>query len=379
MKTLIHILLTILFAATCTSVIAQTDTLKGLPLYRNAQAEKIEGEQSIVRSDPYANDTIGIQLRQLQSLYSAGKFHDALKLSRTIRINPHLNKEQNQDRLKYTIATYKDLGYDREADSLTRIFRQRDPFYQPRSIDPVSFKNVMNNYYTKSKFSIWLAFAKNIADAKLETVRSIVDTMSKDPEYDIDAWMVQLGFEYRPLKIISVSLAPAYSKYKMQRAMPRSELATFRCKEQINVIKLPLIVEAGLFMGKERFVPSIYGGAQLKYIINSKYKAYTDAIGSYTVIPDDKDNVDTKNRLNYSVLGGVRFNYNHRRMTFFADLGIAYDLYPFNDTDKRLEDSELVYQFFYVPDVFRLLEYSFKVGVKVNLQYKTIAKHNYGY
>ena len=40
---------------------------------------------------------------------------------------------------------------------------------------------------------------------------------------------------------------------------------------------------------------------------------------------------------------------------------------------------DLLYNHFHVPDIFQMLEYTVKVGIQVNLQYKTIAKNNYGY
>lgn len=350
-----------------------------LPLYRNAQAETIEGEQSVVKTDPYANDTIGLQLRQLQALYSAGKFHDALSLSHNIRINPHLNKAQNQDRLKYTIAAYKDLGYDREADSLARIFRKRDPFYQPRSIDPVAFKRTLANYGTKPKFSVWVAAGKIMVRPQLDTVRAIIDSTSLDPDYKINAFLVQLGFEYRPLKIISVSVAPSVATYDITRTIQRAEFAKFHYNESSIVIALPLYVEAGLYTGRENFVPSVYAGAQLKFIYDSEYRSYTEAVGKFNVIPDYQTGIDTKTKINYSLLCGVRLNYNRRRMTYFADFGLSMDMLSYNDPAQKYQNSDLLYQNLYVPDMFRMMEATVKIGVKVNLQYKTIAKNNYGY
>jgi hypothetical protein len=67
-------------------------------------------------------------------------------------------------------------------------------------------------------------------------------------------------------------------------------------------------------------------------------------------------------------------------MTYFADMGISLDMLPFNNPEKIFCNSDLLYQNFYVPDVYRMIEYSVKLGIKVNLQYKTIAKYkNYDY
>ena len=381
MKIHIHILLTILIlvAATGASAIAQNDNAQGQTLFQNASSDPIEGEPVNVSYIDSDNDTIGSQLRQLQSLYSAGKYRTALQLSQRIKTNPHLSKEQNQDRLKYTIAAYKDLEYDHEADSLAKIFRQRDPFYIPNSIDPLSFKRTLANYDTKPKFSVFAAIGKVNTHPHLDTVRTIIDSVSLDPDYKIEGYTVQIGFEYRPLKLFTISIAPSVTAYDITRTMQRAEFAIFHYNETSIVFALPLYVEAGLYRKKEIFVPSIYAGAQLKYMFHSEYKAYTEAIGTFNVIPDYKDDTYTKTKLNYSVLGGIRLNINHRRMTYFADFGLSMDMLSYNNPAKKYRNNDFLYQHLYIPDIYRMMEYTVKLGIKVNLQYKTIAKNNYGY
>lgn len=323
-------------------------------------------------------DTPG-SLQTLADLYSACKYEEVLALSQSLHDTARLSKEQNLQRLKYTVAAYKDFGYRREADSVARLFYQKDPFYNVQKDDPLSFMRVLENYYTMPKFSVWAAGGMLLLRPVMHTVRPIIDTVARDPKYDIKGFSVQIGFEYHPTRILSISIAPSFAKYKIERIMQRSELATFRYNESSKVLTFPVIVEAGLYVLGDNFVPSVYGGAQVKYIVGTKSNAYTEAIGTYAEIPDKKDDTGFKNRTNYSVLGGARFNYNLRRITFFLDFGVAYDVKPYNDPSKKFDDIALMYQNLYIRDVFRMLEYTMKLGIKVNLQYTTIAKHHYGY
>lgn len=328
-----------------------------------------------------AQDDAPGELQTLADLYSACKYEEVLRLSQSLHDSARLSKEQNLQRLKYTVAAYKDFGYRREADSVARLFYEKDPFYNVNAHkdDPQPFKDVIGNYYTMPKFSVWMALSKNFATPILDTVRSIVDTLPKDPDYKIDGVTVQIGMEFRPVKVLSFSIAPSYAAYELERTIGRTSRATFHYNESFRTLALPLIVEAGLFVGRERWVPSVYAGAQLKYIVRCKYNAYTEAEGSYTEVPEMKDGYQFKNRLNYSILGGARINLNLHRTTLFADFGMACDLRHFNAPGKKFDNRELIYQNLYVPDVFRLLDVSVKIGVKVNLLYKTIARHHYGY
>ncbi|MBQ4409025.1 MAG: hypothetical protein II852_18660 [Bacteroidales bacterium] len=385
MKPSIQILISalVIIAATATQALAQIDTLPDLPLYKNVAADTDEGAEGGVNyAVPQTKDTIDAQLRSFQNLYSAGKYHAALKLSQEIQDKYDLQKPEKLILLKYAIAAYNDLDYDNEADRFAKDYLQKDPFYDPEkhTDDPISFRKVLDNYYTKPKFSVWAAIGRIGVEPYMDTIRSIIDTTSRTPEYDIKGYEVQLGFEYRPFKIFSISIAPSVHTYDLARTISRTDIATFHCNESSLMFTLPILVEAGLYRKREIFVPSIYAGAQMKYVFNSEYKAYTLAPGIYTEIPEYKDNADLKTKFNYSILGGVRLNFNHRRMTYFADMGISLDMLPFNDPEKIFSNSDLLYQNFYVPDVYRMIEYSVKLGIKVNLQYKTIAKYkNYDY
>lgn len=379
MKKLIHILLIMLIEATYSNLFAQTDTLQPPSIFRNATADPNDGEKYTDLSGYF--DTIQTMLNELHSLYSAGNFHAALQLSQRDLNKPHLTKAQNQDRLKYTIASYKSINYDQDADRIAKTFLQNDPFYTIKSDDPVPFRDVLNNYYTTPQYSVWLAAGKTFVNTHMDTICSIIDTIpgARTPDYDMDGFVMQVGFEYRPFKVITISIAPSFTTYNIYRSIRRSDIATFHYSESCQVFSLPLFMEAGLHLGREKFVPSLYAGVQIKYIIQSKYTAFTEVASSYTDIPDEKNNTDSKNRLNYSVLGGIRLNYNHRRLTFFADLGVSLDLLPYNNPKKKYSDYDLLYQHFHVPDIFQMFEYAVKIGVKVNLKYKTIAKYNYGY
>ncbi|MBQ3656741.1 MAG: PorT family protein [Bacteroidales bacterium] len=377
MKAFIKILIVLLSVSLTAE--AQVDTLKDLPLFKNAVSVGMSDEGNSLVSQNTVADTVREKLQTLFELYSAGKYWEALEVSEDIHKNYHLSKKENLYYLKYTLAAHKDLENNHQADSLAKIYLQKDPFYSTDDSDPVTFREVLSNYYTKPKYSVWVAAGSFSVEPVFDTVRSIVDPKEKNPSYEITGFSAQIGFEFRPLKILSVSLSPTLSRYSIERTMERTDIATFHYYETSSVIALPFRIEAGWYFGREIFVPSIYAGAQVKYLLRSKYNAYTEARGSYTDIPDKQVDNDTKNRLNYSVLGGVRLNYNRRRITYFADIGASYDLKTYNDAKTKYSNGELLYQNLYVPDMFKMLEMYYRFGIKVNLQYKVIAKYGYGY
>ena len=284
-----------------------------------------------------------------------------------------------------SIAAYKEMEYNAEADSLARRFYQKDPFYKPQYYDPASFTEILGNYYTMPKFSVWLAYSRPSVAVRLDTVYVItIDTLQRKPDYEYNTNAVQLGFEYHPLKFLSVSVAPTFTYYKYTRSIRRHEFAMHYYKERYSVFSLPVRVEAGWYGKKSEkkkvtVVPSLFAGVQPKYVINSNYQIYTDIIGQIVNIPDEQSNVSVKNRFNYALFYGARLSINHRRLTYFAEWGVSSDMLPVNNPDKKTDNLDAVFRELYINDVYRTVDHTLTLGIKVNLQYKTVAKNGYGY
>jgi hypothetical protein len=338
--------------------------------------------QDTLRPATSDND-LGEQMQNLQRLYLAGKYDEDLQLSQTIRENhPQINNDDEIDRQKYTIASLKEMEYNEQADSAAKQFYGRNPFYKPKSSDPVPFKEILSNYYATPRFSVWASIGQSLAVPVLDTVHVITDTTQMKPEYDfIQSEIVQLGFEYHPWKCISVSVAPTYTKYRYTRTIDRNMRSTFHYEETDKLISVPLRIEA-YWARKDRpkWAPSIYLGASAKYIIKSTYTAYLETPGERRYETSAKTlDADDKNRLNFAILGGARLSYNFNRITIFGDLGMSMDIKPFNNPEAAYSNNDLAYDKMYIPDIFHMLELSAMIGVKVNMKYKTIAKFGYGH
>lgn len=328
------------------------------------------------------SENIGEQLRNLNRLYLAGKYEEALQLSQSIRENFHdLNIDDESKRQMFTIAALKDMEYNEKADSATRRFLGRNPFYKAKSDDPIPFQENLSNYYTTPKYSIWVGLGQTIAIPSLDTVHVITDTINIKPDYQSENDVsVQIGFEYHPWQFLSIAIAPTYTSYKYSRSVERSERSTFHYEESDKIFSLPVRVEGYLFTGEGKWVPSAYLGAKIKYLYKSKYNSYTQTAGEPQYRVDSKEHdLDCKTKINYAVLGGVKLSFNYNRLTIFGDLGISYDIKPFNNPKAALSNTDLAYDKMYLPDIFHIVELTAMVGIKVNLKYKTVAKYGYGH
>ncbi len=396
MKTIYLIFITaILMAVAPLASTAQND----LPLYQNVISDDIDAQidtasnvqktdvskKEHATTDPqHATNDIDEQLRNLRGLYLAGKYDEALTLSQTIHDKGYLSHSQENARQKYTIASFKEMEYNEKADSAVKIFYGKNPFYNedpPDPLDPVPFKENISNYYTTPTFSAWAAIGQTIIVPVIDSVYVITDTLSMEPEYNgNNTESIQFGLEYHPWKFLSVSIAPTYTKYSYTRTTDRNMRAQFHYEETSKILSVPIRVEGYWYTGKGRWVPSMYAGASLKYILKSTYNAYTQVVGDAQYrIEDREHDLDDKTRLNYAVILGAKLNFNNRRITYFLDLGLSVDIKPFNNPDAAYSNAYLAYDMMYIPDIFHIVELRAMGGIKVNLWYKTVAKYGYGH
>ncbi len=332
---------------------AQTDTLPYIPLYENAASKNAPAadNHSVVHvasnNDFIANE----DLRTFYNLYAAGKYREAIAHSRRMS-TADFDKLEHQFHLKYAIAAYKEMELNEEADSLAKLFYQKNPFYETTLFDPVSFRELLDNYYTMPKFSVWLALSNNIVMAKVDTVFVISnDTMQRKPDYKFNSFGVQVGFEYHPLKWLSVSVSPTLTHTSYTRSIRRHEMSSYKFSDEYTTIAFPMRIEAGLYRRRAAFVPSVFAGFQPKIIVKSDITSTHSLIGAM----DDrieKSNADDKNKVNYSVLGGVRLSYNIHRLTLFGEVCMSMDTKTFYDTKKQYLHPDIVYKHLYIPDVF---------------------------
>ena len=383
------LILTIIICTVAASAFAQNDTLPRIPLYENAvstDAPPVDNHHVVTvgtGSALISND----DLRNFYNYYSAGKFREAINLSKQMS-NEKLNKTQHQVYQKYTVAAYKEMEYNKEADSVMQLFREKYPFYQPNYYDPSSFREVFDNYYTMPRFSVWFSTGKKIIETRIDTVYVItIDSLQREPDYKYSGSAIQLGFEYHPVQFLSISIAPTLNFYKYTRSSKRHELATHFFKERYMMLGLPVRVDIGWYGKQEKLnrkrvliVPSAFAGVEPKYALRSYYISYVDVAGQMIDVPDEEPNVDVKNKLNYSLFGGVRLSVTNRRLTYFAEVCASTDMKPVNNPERKYDCYYALYRDIYINDVFSISsELSLMIGVKVSLKYKTVAQNGYGY
>ena len=381
-----HRFLTILILITiCTNVaMAQTD----IPLFDNLQSDDAERDDSrsqFLRSE--SETQTGGALRALERYYNAGKYPEALRMSRYISDSLRLNREETQQFLRYTIASYKEMQYDEQADSAMMVFTKKYPFYDTTSYDPVSFKEEFLNYTIIPRFALYanIIFMMH-TNAKIDSIFPRADTTRVVPEYNSEStYGINIGGQFGITNKLSASLGLGFMVADFNRTedygatkfyyretdafITMSTLALY----SLTKLRLPI---RGLII-----TPVVFAGVSADFICQSEYQAYTwfGDNAKYTVSNKFHD-LDDKLRFNYSAIIGFRPNLvESKRWTWYTELSWHMMMRPLNNASNRYNNSDLVFNNLFVPDAIHLSYFQWKIGCKYNLVYKTVPKYGYGY
>lgn len=371
----------------CINAQAQQDTSRRngyLPLYDNLQSDS--DNTTDPTSQKYSDDKespTGEALRALQRYYNAGKYPEALRQSQQIRENHHLNSSENERYLRYTIASYKEMAYDEEADSVMKIFTKKYPFYELNSDDPVSFQEVFNNFKTIPRWAIFFDIQWTRTGVDIDSIFPRADTTKIVPDYDDGrCFNLEIGMQYGFNE--KWSLAMSLKTMTLDYTRVEDQGATkFYYEETDTYLSLPILV---FYKRPFRFlniqwIPEFGLGVSADFLGGAEYQAYSwfGSNTSYTVSDKTIDLIE-KNQLNFSVLSSIRISVALKnRWSFFIERQWQDLLLPQNNEKYRYHNSDLVFNQLYVPDAITLSTKHFKIGLRYNLRYKTMAKYHYGY
>ncbi|MBR4266712.1 MAG: outer membrane beta-barrel protein [Bacteroidales bacterium] len=331
-----------------------------------------------------SNETL---LYNFKRLYNAGKYSEAIKTAKTLN-KTKFNSKENSEFLKYYASTLKEAGFDREADSVTKLFLKKNPFYETQVSDPMPFKEMKKNFYTFPRFATWINFGLSTPMVIIDTVHVINEDSKNKPDYSsTEGFIAEIGFQYYITKFVSVAAGLQYNFMQYTRTENHSFYYNsmkldykFVYKESSHLLTVPVYVTITYPTRKEKIVPEFYAGFQQNYLLKTKYESYNEyGESQQNTISDNSIDLKTKNRINCSVFGGLRINRNFNQNTFFADASFSYMLRPFNNAEYNYYNHNLLYNKMFVPDAIHLATFNIRVGYKFKFGYSVKAKYGYGF
>ena len=378
-------------------VAAQADTSRHggyIPLFDNLTSPDVplpndyNGKIRLTKSGDSTEVSIEEAVQNIRALYNAGRYSDALMYAYYVRTRKlddrgKFTREETENLRKYSIAAFKEVGYDRKADSLMELFCNHNPFYKVKDDDPDAFVKLKDRYVTRPWFAIRLTASHVYPVMKIDTVYTIRDKENGYRYGSFSAVAYETAVAFYPSKKWEVLTGIAYTTLSFKR-MERGSNVYFSYEEDDKFYSIPLEVGYSLPSIGGVLTPEIYAGAKYTTFFESKYKA-ADLKRTQTYVEDQFDTVrcagkynDVKNSF-LTVYGGAKFNCEFRRFVFFVGVHYGVATKELRKPENKYKTQELIVNHHYVPEAMRLNQISVNFGFKVNLFYRTTAKYGYGY
>ena len=92
--------------------------------------------------------------------------------------------------------------------------------------------------------------------------------------------------------------------------------------------------------------------------------------GVSTIVKNEMERTLTRIPFDHYVSGGLDISYRVRRLSLFINASFQYGFANIVDPDQRYDDYELVYEYYYLDEDYKLDFMTIQAGVRYNLKYK---------
>jgi len=265
----------------CFEVFSQKDTSKPegyIPLFDNLSSfgedmpADFNGKLRTVNTDNDSIFSLNEAVDILKTLYHSGRFRDAFGIAIYIKLKQNdkekLSKNDKIDFHKYGTAALKEMGYDKNADSLMRIFCNQWPFYKVKDNDPVAFVKLKEKFTTRPWFAVKASISKVYPRVILDTIYTLRTPKSEYKYSEFSASNSEIQLVFYPTTHLSLSGGIEFSKFGYTRT-ETAEKVNFTYKEKDKFFSLPFEISYS--------APSIYGIVKPEVFVGAKYTNFYDS------------------------------------------------------------------------------------------------------
>ena len=309
------------------------------------------------------------KLQSAQRAYLNGKFSEVVRL---LQECSETFENVRDAQLSYELMINAHLLLDEQAAADKKMLELLTffPLYQPRSTDLVEFRDLFSSYEIRKKWSFSLVAGLNVSDFEVMQYRSYASVTEEPGGYKSQI-RPQLGLEvdYHILKkaYFSSGLLFQQSSYTQRERLLDFQLLDVQ--ENFSYLKMP--IQVGMNIDTEKHVAFIEGGLSFHYLLSSKadIQLFGDETEILTPLSGLSREVDgyvlsdqrSSWNVNYQVSGGIRRDFGLTA----AEVSVVYEFGLNNlvDASQRYVDEELLSQYSYVPDDFKMNNFQFRVGL----------------
>ncbi|MBL6445903.1 PorT family protein [Fulvivirga sp. 29W222] len=306
-------------------------------------------------------------LRQARTVYDEGRIHEIPALLESCLKNGFTDDEKTEAYRLLALA-YLYLDESVKADEvMLALLRHNNQFQINPQADPAELINLYNSFRTNPIFSYGVKGGGNVSLVNITSNYGVHDqriTMGKytpAPGYIIGG-MIEVIFKKNLTLSGELTLAGYYLDYSnafsnvdsINRFIEYQDIT-----ETQTCIALPVTVQYQFAQGKLN--PYVLLGGSANYLLSSSFKGETQ-----TSIENFKGAtvslLDQRNKINFSAIAGAGIKIKVGKNHFIAEARFNYGILNQVKEENRLKNQELIFDYGYVDNDFKLNSISISLG-----------------
>jgi len=322
-------------------------------------------------------------LKKAQATFEQGRIYEIEKM-----IKPCMEEGFTKDEMiaawKLLSLTYLYSNEKEKSENAMQQFLKLDPEYEiNEALDPAEFINLYNRYRTTPIYILGIKGGGNITQINVLNTYSLAAFEPGSEKYT-GSYEDKPGFQFglfaqRPISK-RFTIAGSLNFLRQSYLFKYDKLFDYESldfKEDFSCISLPLSLNLK-FGNNKKLIPAIYLGCipAFRAKSTSKVSRIDLLAGKRTEVSNET--INTKNlrkNVSFMAMGGVELKIKNviGRGYLLFDFRYSYSLNNIVKKENRFSDNNLLYNYMYVDNDFKLTSFQFSMGYGIPI-YKPILK-----
>lgn len=301
-------------------------------------------------------------LKEAESMYESGRIDEIPALLQPC-LKRGFTKEEQVRAYRIIIKSYLFNQDIKSASQNMLSFLKEFPEYIPeKNTDGADYINLYRKFETLPLITIGGYAGVNISDISVIQSYALNNEDKQSYEYGTPGFQVGLIFSRPVHRFIDINFGVALERYNFNYTSEAFGFSKTTLEEHQTHLSIPL---SGTFVYQfDKWHPFIKLGAKPSFLINNQAtpdRVYLDNSND-DITGTDIDMAVHRNSLNLSLTTEIGVRYKVPEGYLFFNAGYQFGLLNQVNSDKRYENPELLYIYYYLDNDFKLNNLSFSVG-----------------
>jgi opacity protein-like surface antigen len=308
-------------------------------------------------------------LKEADRLFPEGHYERCINALEELLKSCDLSRSEKEHSLELLAKAYVETGDIEKAEATVNLLLVNFPHYELKEADNSEVYNrLVKKYKIHPKFSIGIRNTADWLHYTTTKVYSVLDGLDYTAPYVLKGYgFMYYGwaeFEFDKDISVNAELIWRITRYNRDIQSKVPEIGFTGFSENDSYIEIPLNLRKYYHIG-QNIIPYLSAGISYLYM--------TKALGTASIYStkdkiltqsDNKNILDMRNRNTFEWLAGAGIGYKLKNLRLFLDIRYYGGLNSFTNSSKRLNNHDLIDNYFYVDNSVKLNQ--FEIGASIS-------------